>query len=67
MKVEGIKKKKLSVKQYLYKIMPNLSDLINEHKANENNSHEWKIQISMNVNFVSFNDTVRNSYYFCVE
>ena len=47
--------------------MPNLSDLINEHKANENNSNEWKIQISMNVNFVSSNDTVRNSYYFCVE
>ena len=37
--------------------MPYLSDLINEHKANENNSNEWKIQISMNVNFVSSNDT----------
>ena len=53
----GNKDKKLSVKQYLYKIMPYLSDLINEHKANENNSNEWKIQISMNVNFVSSNDT----------
>ena len=53
----GDKDKKLSVKQYLYKIMPYLSDLINEHKANENNSNEWKIQISMNVNLVSSNDT----------
>ena len=32
--------------------MPYLNDLIHEHKANE-----WKIQISMNVNFVSSNDT----------
>ena len=31
----GDKDKKLSVKQYLYKIMPYLSDLINENKANE--------------------------------
>ena len=29
----GDKDKKLSVKQYLYKIMPYLSDLINDHKA----------------------------------
>ena len=37
--------------------MPYLSDLINENKAIENNSNEWKIQINMNVNFVSSNDT----------
>ena len=36
----GDKDKKLSVKQYLYKIMPYLSDLINENKAIENNSNE---------------------------
>ena len=53
----GNKDKKLSVKQYLYKIMPYLSDLINDHKTNENNSNEWKIQINMHVNFVSSNDT----------
>ena len=53
----GDKDKKLSVKQYLYKIMPYLSDLINENKAIENNSNEWKIQINMHVNFVSSNDT----------
>ena len=34
----GDKGKNLSVKQYLYKIMPCLSELINEHKAIENNS-----------------------------
>ena len=37
----GDKDKKLSVKQYLYMIIPYLSDLINEHK-NVGNS-EWKI------------------------
>ena len=37
--------------------MPYLSDLINDHKTNRNNSNEWKIQINMHVNFVSSNDT----------
>ena len=38
--------------------MPYLSDLINDHKTNRSNSsNEWKIQINMNVNFVSPNDT----------
>ena len=32
----GDKEKKLSVKQYLCKIMPYLSDLINDHKAVRN-------------------------------
>ena len=36
----GDKDKKLSVKQYLYKIMPYLSDLINDHKAIRNESKE---------------------------
>ena len=53
----GDKDKKLSVKQYLYKIVLYLSDLINYHKAIRNNSNEWKIQINMNVNFVSSKDT----------
>ena len=57
MKAEAIKTKKLSVKQYLYKIMPYLSDLINDHKTIRNESNEWKIQINMHVNFVSSNDT----------
>ena len=53
-------------------IMSYLRDIINENKANENafnenvateneanenNSNEWKIQINMDVNFVSSNDT----------
>ena len=32
-------------------IKPYLSDLINDQKAIENNSNEWKIQINMHVNF----------------
>ena len=34
-----------------------LSDLINENKAVETSSNEWKIQINMDVNFGSSNDT----------
>ena len=34
-----------------------LRDLINDYKAIRNESKEWKIQINMNVNFVSSNDT----------
>ena len=52
----GNRDKNLSVKQYLYKIMPFLSDLINNRKTNRNSSNEWKIQINMHVNFVSSND-----------
>ena len=53
----GDKDKKLSVKQYLYKIMPYFSDLITDHKTIRNNSNEWKIQINVHVNFVSSKDT----------
>ena len=53
----GDKDKKLMIEQYLDMIEPYLSDLINENKAIENNSNEWKTQINMNVNFVSSNDT----------
>ena len=63
----GDKDKKLSVKQYLYKIVLYLSDLINYHKAIRNNSNEWKIQINMNINFVSSNDAGEIFDYFCVE
>ena len=44
-------------KQYIYKIITYLRDLINDHKTNGNNSNEWKMQISMHVNFISSNDT----------
>ena len=53
----GDKGKKLSIKRYHYKIMPYLSNLINDHKAIRNESNEWKIQINMHVNFISSKDT----------
>ena len=37
--------------------MSYLSDLINDHQTIRNNSNEWKIQINMQVNFVSSKDT----------
>ena len=43
--------------QYLYMIMPYLSDLINDHRAIRNESNEWKIQLNMSVDFISSNDT----------
>ena len=53
----GNKDKKLSVEQYLDMIKPYLSNLINENRAIETSSNEWKIQINMHVNFVSSKDT----------
>ena len=53
----GDKDKKLSIEQYLDIIRPYLSDLINENKAIETSSNEWKIQINMHINFVSSNAT----------
>ena len=38
-------------------IMPYLSDMINDHKAIKTQSGEWKIQISLCVNFISSKDT----------
>ena len=37
--------------------MPYLSDMINDHKAIKIQSGEWKIQISLRVNFISSKDT----------
>ena len=53
------KDKKLSEKQYLSKIRPYLIDMINDHNdtAKINKSKEWKIQLCMHVNFISFKDT----------
>ena len=50
------KDKKLSVKQYLYKIMTYLRDITHGHKTIRNNSNDGKIQINMHVNFVSSTD-----------
>ena len=52
-----IKTKQISIEQYLDMIKPYLSGLINENKAIETSSNEWKIQINMHINFVSSNDT----------
>ena len=53
----GDKDKDLSVKQYLYKITPYLTNLMNDHKTTRNESSEWKIQINMYVNFISSKGT----------
>ena len=57
----GDKEKTLSPEEYLDMIRPYLRDLINNHQAplegysgNDNNLHgEWKIQLTMQINFVS--------------
>ena len=50
---KGDKNKILSLKQYLfYKIIPYLHDMINNHKT----LREWKIQLSMKIDFVSSKD-----------
>ena len=46
-------------------IIPYLKDLINDHRAIENNSKEWKIQINMSVNFISSNDTGEIRTFLC--
>ena len=56
-KSRGDKDKKLSVMQYLHKIIPYLRDIINDRKTNSNNSNEWKIQLNVPVIFISSNDT----------
>ena len=56
----GDKDKILSIEEYLHEIKPHLADIINKHK----NKDEWKIQISMSLNFVSSKDSneVRTMY-----
>ena len=56
----GEKDKNLSVKEYLNKTIPYLSDLINDYKAIGNESNDWKVQIIMCVNFISSKDTREN-------
>ena len=52
---EDKEQKILSIKQYLYMILPYLASLINDHKNIRNS--EWKIQLNMGVKFISTNDT----------
>ena len=61
----GDKDKKLSVKEYLFKIIPYLRDMINNHKdptklkdlasiiIEDDLFGDWKIQLTMQINFIS--------------
>ena len=53
----GDKEKTLTVEKYLNTIMPYLKELVNNHKAINNSSNEWKIQLNMGIKFVSLKDT----------
>ena len=60
----GDKDKTLSIEQYLNKIIPYLKELINNHKAINNESNEWKIQLNMCIKFVSLIDTKDTRTFF---
>ena len=66
---KGDKGKNLSIKKYLNMIKSYLSDIINDHKTHglvryhsgdktwlEETSSEWKIQLTMAINFISSKD-----------
>ena len=53
----GDKDKTLSIEQYLNKVVPYLKELINNHKAINNNSNEQKIQLNVCIKFVFLIDT----------
>ena len=67
MKVKGIRKETLSIKEYLNMIRPYLIEVINDqrkwkiHSGNtviDDKAHwEWKIQLSMKINFISSKDS----------
>ena len=50
---KGDKDKNLSPKEYLNVIKLYLSDMINDHKTQS----EWKIQLTMQINFISSKDS----------
>ena len=67
---KGDKGKTLSIKEYLNMIKPYLSNIINDHKTRglvryhsgnktwvEETSSEWKIQLTMTINFISSKDS----------
>ena len=70
---KGNKGKNLSMKEYLNMIRPYLSNIINDHKTRglaryhsgnktcaEETSSEWKIQLTMAINFISSKDSDEN-------
>ena len=59
--IRGDKDKKLSIKQYLAMIIPCLAELINERK---NNNNEYKIQLSMGVNFMCITDKEKTRTFY---
>ena len=67
---KGNKGKNISIKKYLNMIRPYLSDVINDHKTHglvryhsgnktwvEETPREWKIQLTMAINFISSRDS----------
>ena len=67
---KGDRGKNLSIEEYLNMIRPYLSDIINDHKTcglvryhsgnktwAEETSSEWKIQLTMAINFISFKNS----------
>ena len=52
-KSNGDKDKTLSIKDYLDEIKPYLNDIINDHKT----QGEWKIKLTMKINFYSSKDS----------
>ena len=70
---KGDKRKNLSLKKYLKMIIPYLIDIIHEHKTHglaryhsgnkswlEETYSEWKIQLTMAINFISSKDSDEN-------
>ena len=53
---KGDTSKNLSPETYLDMIRPYLSDMINDHKTRR----EWKIQLTISINFISSKDFVHN-------
>ena len=77
---KGDKNKTLSIKEYLNMIRPYLRDIINDdetqgerevHSGNEvidcKTQGEWKIQLTMIINFISSKDYWWSSYNACKE
>ena len=46
------------MEEYLNKVMPYLKELINNHKAIENGSKEWKIQLNVKIKNVYLDDAM---------
>ena len=59
--IRGDRDKKLSVKQYLTMIIPQLTKLIDEKK---NNNNEQNIQLSMGVNFMCVTDKEKTRTFY---